>query len=322
LIMQNDEVIPDSVSDASASEANEPSVPAVQIETDAVTDYDCSHCGCKIDVSGLPAFTQVECPDCGAIETVPARLGNFLLLRLLGLGGMGGVYYARDTALGRDVAIKVMLQSLGDDAKFIETFRKEAQAVAKLNHPNIAQIYSFGQEKGQPYIVMELVSGERVDDMLESEGGIPVPLAMKIGLEVAEGLSAADEAGLVHGDIKPENILLDTKGHAKLVDFGLATVAHAAASDGIWGTPYYIAPEKIRRQKVDARADIYSLGATLFHMITGNPPFEGETPVEVVKARLEQPPPDIKELYPDIPDKAADVIMRMLAVDRTERHPN
>ncbi len=308
-----------SVGDADA--AGTAATPAVSIATDPVEEFKCSQCGCIIDVSGLPAFTQVECPDCSTIEAVPARLGNFLLLKLLGMGGMGGVYYAKDTSLGRFVAIKVMLKSLGDDAEFIETFRREAQAVAKLNHPNIAQIYSFGQEKGQPYIVMELVSGDRVDDMLEAQGGLPQTLAMRIALEVAEGLSAADEAGLVHGDIKPENILLDTKGHAKVVDFGLATVAHAAASEGIWGTPYYIAPEKIRRQKVDARADIYSLGATLYHIITGSPPFEGETPVEVVKARIEHPPPDIKETLTNINDKVASVITRMLATERTERYP-
>ncbi len=293
----------------------------INILTDAVDEFQCAECGCLIDVSELTAFTQVECPDCGSVEGVPARLGNFLLLKLLGTGGMGGVYYAKDESLGRFVAIKVILQSLGDDAEFIETFRREAQAVAKLNHPNIAQIYSFGQEKGQPYIVMELVDGKRVDKMMEQEGGISTSLAMRICYEVAQGLNAADEAGIVHGDIKPENILLDTKGRAKVVDFGLATVAHSAASEGIWGTPYYIAPEKVRRQKVDARADIYSLGATLYHILAGKPPFEGATPVEVVKARLEAPPPDLKEVRPDIPDKVVSVITRMLATERTERYP-
>jgi len=296
--------------------------PATGIHTDPVDAFKCAECGETITVSGIPSFSEVNCPKCGAKASVPARLSNFLLLKLMGTGGMGGVYYARDEELGRFVAIKVMLESLGSDPAFIETFRREAQAVAKLNHPNIAQIYSYGQEKGQPYIVMELVSGERVDAMMEANGGLKPGLAMRIGLEIAQGLSAADEAGLVHGDIKPENILLDLKGRAKLVDFGLATVAHQAAGEGIWGTPYYIAPEKIRRQKVDARSDIYSLGATLFHMLTGKPPFEGETPVEVVKARLEQPPPDPRKHIPDLPEIISTTIKRMLAVDRTERYPN
>ncbi len=292
------------------------------IHTDPVDTFKCAECGETITVSGIASFSEINCPKCGTKASVPARLSNFLLLKLMGTGGMGGVYYARDEELGRFVAIKVMLESLGSDPAFIETFRREAQAVAKLNHPNIAQIYSYGQEKGQPYIVMELVSGERVDAMMEAGGMLKPALAMRIGLEIAQGLSAADEAGLVHGDIKPENILLDTKGRAKLVDFGLATVAHQAAGEGIWGTPYYIAPEKVRRQKVDARSDIYSLGATLFHMLTGKPPFEGETPVEVVKARLENPPPDPRKHLPDLPEIISTTIMRMLAVDRTERYPN
>jgi len=296
--------------------------PATGIQTDPVESFNCAECTANIDVKGLPSFSDVTCPQCGARASVPARLANFQLLKLMGTGGMGGVYYARDEGLGRFVAIKVMLQSLGNDPVFIENFKREAQAVAKLNHPNIAQIYSFGQEKGQPYIVMELVSGERVDAMMESQGCISPALAMQIGLEIAQGLSAADEAGLVHGDIKPENILLDTKGRAKLVDFGLATVAHEAAGEGIWGTPYYIAPEKIRRQKVDARADIYSLGATLYHMLTGKPPFEGKTPVEVVKARLEQPPPDPRKVKPGLPEIITSIITRMLAVEKTDRYPN
>jgi len=296
--------------------------PVTGIHTDPVASFKCAACGETIAAQGLPSFSEIACPKCAAKAFVPARLSNFLLLKLMGTGGMGGVYYAKDEELGRFVAIKVMLESLGSDPAFIETFRREAQAVAKLNHPNIAQIYSYGQEKGQPYIVMELVSGERVDAMMEAGDGLNAALAMRIGLEIAQGLSAADEAGLVHGDIKPENILLDQKGNAKLVDFGLATVAHQAAGEGIWGTPYYIAPEKIRRQKVDARSDIYSLGATLFHMLTGKPPFEGENPVEVVKARLEQSPPDPREHKPELPEIVADTIKRMLAVDRAERYPN
>ncbi len=293
----------------------------VGIMTDRVETLACQQCGCVVDVVGLDPFIKVECPDCSAINTVPARLGHFLLLELIGMGGMGGVYHAKDETLGRFVAIKVMLKSLGDDPQFIETFRREAQAVAKLNHPHIAQIYSFGQEKGQPYIVMELVSGERVDRMMESGEPLDQGLLMRIGLEIADGLRAADEAGIVHGDIKPENILLDDKGQAKLVDFGLASASRQASDGGIWGTPYYIAPEKVRRLAVDARADIYSLGATLYHALTGHPPFEGETPVEVVKARLERPPTPIKERRPDIDDDVARIVERMLEEDFGRRYP-
>ena len=292
------------------------------IITDKVTELSCAQCGCKIDVSDVEPFVKIECPDCHNIETVPAKLGHFTLLRLIGTGGMGGVYYAKDESLGRFVAIKVMLESLGKDQEFIETFKREAQAVAKLNHPNIAQIYSFGTEKNQPYIVMELVSGQRFDKMITGGEALDQGLVMKIGLEIAEALSAADEIGLIHGDIKPENILLDDKWKAKLVDFGLARFAGQAADDGIWGTPYYIAPEKVRRQKVDARSDIYSLGATLYHALAGKPPFDGKTPVEVVKARLVHEPQPLRLLRKNINNEVENVVMRMLEGQPARRYPN
>ena len=292
------------------------------ILTDKVDEMACSKCGCRIDTSQLKSFIKVECPDCGSIETVPAKLGSFLLLRLLGTGGMGGVYLARDEALGRDVGIKVMLKSLGEDKKFIETFKHEARAVAKLNHPNIAQIYSFGKEKGQPYIVMELVSGERLDKMLDEQKQLKQGVVLRIMYDITMGLSAADEAGLVHGDIKPENILLDEKGHAKLVDFGLASGAHQAVQEGIWGTPYYIAPEKVKRKKVDARSDMYSLGATIYHVLAGVPPFDGDTPIEVVKARLTTHPPNLRLARSDIHPLVENMIRRLLQVEPFKRHPN
>jgi len=293
----------------------------IGILTDPVSEATCSKCGCKIDVTGLEAFVSVECPDCHAIENVPAKLGQFQLLHLIGKGGMGGVYYAIDTALGRNVAIKVMLQSLGDNVEFVETFKREAQAVAKLNHPNIVQIYAFGKEKGQPYIVMELVNGQRLDKLMEGGKQVDPALVMRISVDIAEALQAANDVGLVHGDIKPENILLDEKGQAKLVDFGLATFAHQA-SEGIWGTPYYISPEKIRRQPVDARSDIYSLGATLYHALTGRPPFEGKTPVDVVKARLTKDPAAPSILCPKLDRFVEGIIIRMLQLQPAKRYPN
>jgi len=274
-----------------------------------------------LDVSEIPPFTEVECPDCAHQAVVPARLGNFRLLRLIGKGGMGGVYHAVDESLGRDVAIKVMLKSLGDDAEFVETFRREAQAAAQLNHPHIAQIYSTDQEAGQPYIVMELVSGKRLDSMMEKQGALDQSFLVQVILEIANGLSAATDIGLIHGDIKPENILFDEKGQAKLVDFGLASFVHQQAAGGIWGTPYYIAPEKVRRQKVDARSDIYCLGATFYHALTGRPPFEGKTPVEVVKARLKDLPPPPVEVREGLSQKVSDIVMRMLQISPSRRYP-
>ena len=250
----------------------------------------------------------------------PSDFGHFVLERELGHGGMGGVYLARDKMLDRKVAIKVMLKSLGADPAFVERFQREAQAAARLNHPNIAQIYSFGQENGMPYIAMELVSGGSLDKEMEANPGTMDPVrVMKVGQQVADALALAAEQGLVHGDVKPENVLFDADGNAKLVDFGLA--AMQGASSEIWGTPYYISPEKVRRQKIDYRADIYSLGGTLYHALTGVAPFEGEDATEVVKARFNGPPRKPSEVRADLPPDLDPLIMRMLEVEPSMRYP-
>jgi len=294
----------------------------LRVVVDPVETAVCIQCGATLDVRGREPFSSITCPSCGTAQAVPARLGQFLLLRLLSRGGMGGVFCARDETLGRLVALKVMLRSLGEDADFVERFKREAQAAARLNHPNVAQIYSFGQEKGQPYIVMELVSGERLDKLIEEKKALDQAFVLHVGLDIAEGLNAADEIGLVHGDIKPENILLDEKGHAKLVDFGIATFAREAAQgEGIWGTPYYIAPERIRHQRIDARSDIYSLGATLYHALAGRPPFEGKTSIEVVRARLEANPPPLRKWRPDIDPQVEKIVSRMLQCEPLLRYP-
>lgn len=290
------------------------------ILTDAISSTACPKCGDMLDVSSVPPFSEVQCPACEFVFSVPARFGIFMLLELLGAGGMGGVYRARDEGLNREVAIKVMLKSLGDDPQFVESFQREAQAAARLNHPNIAQIYSFGQEKGQPYIAMELVSGGSLDKMMSTLGPLNPAAAIKICLQVAEGLSLAADAGMVHGDIKPENILFDSDKNAKLVDFGLSAM-QSGPNNEIWGTPYYIAPEKVRRQKADHRSDIYSLGGTLYHAITGTPPFEGADATAVVKARFDAPPKPLSELRKDIPLEVDALVLRMLSLEPRMRYP-
>jgi hypothetical protein len=253
------------------------------------------------------------------IET-PADFGHFLLEKELGHGGMGGVYLARDKMLDRKVAIKVMLKELGSDPKFVERFQREAQAAARLNHPNIAQIYSFGQEQGMPYIAMELVPGGSLDkDMEANPGCLDLVRVMRIGQQLVDALALAADQGLVHGDVKPENVLYAEDGTAKLVDFGLA--AMQGDSNEIWGTPYYISPEKCRRQKIDFRADIYSLGGTLYHALTGQPPFEGEDANAVVRARFEGAPLKPSEVRPDIPPEIDAIIMRMLELEPAMRYP-
>lgn len=253
--------------------------------------------------------------------SVFGETGNFLLERELGRGGMGGVYMGRDKMLDRPVAVKVMLQEYGSDAEFVERFKHEAQAAARLIHPNIAQIYSYGIADGMPYIAMELVAGGSLDQLMRNAPGkTDVPRIMKIGEQVAQALRCAADQGLVHGDIKPENILLDANGNAKIVDFGLAGMQKN--TDEIWGTPYYISPEKVRKEVVDYRADMYSLGATLYHALTGVAPFEGEDATSVVKKRFEGMPKKPSEVRPGLSPQIDALIMTMLAFNKEERFPS
>ncbi len=295
----------------------------IGIQTDPVFEVQCPGCGAEIDTQGITSFTEIACPNCKTRQTVPAMLGNFRLLRVLGTGGMGAVFLAQDDTLKRRVAIKVMLSSIGANPELVATYRKEAQAAARLNHPNIVQIYSFGEAKGQPYIVMELIGGEKFDDLIESGEPLEQGFVMRIGKEVVEGLAAAQAADLLHGDIKPANILLDEQFRGKLVDFGIASMLTSKDGDEeIWGTPFYIAPEKVQRRKADVRSDIYSLGATLYHALTGQPPFDGKDEVAVIRARFEKPARPLAQLRPDLDPAVIAIVERMMQNDLFLRYPN
>lgn len=252
------------------------------------------------------------------------RLGAFLLLDELGRGGMGAVYRALDESLNRIVALKVMKEEFGQDKQFIANFLAEARAAAALNHPNVVQIYSTGEEYGQSFIVMEYISGGRLDEEIARGDPMDEERVLEIAIDVAAGLKAAKEIGLIHGDIKPANILFDKHGTAKVVDFGLARFLQEQQEQvpgEIWGTPYYIAPEKVRQEKVDHRADIYSLGATLYHALGARPPFEGTTSADVVLERLKKPAIGLRVIRPELQPETADVIARMLEADPFMRYP-
>ncbi len=296
---------------------------SIDIAADRVDRMACPRCGYYMDLSGMEPFSAIVCPTCSAQQVVPMRLGSFLLIREMGKGAMGAVYRAFDQTLGRYVAIKVMQKHLAEDRTFADNFIREARAAAALNHPHVVQIYSCGKERGQLYIVMELVDGGRLDEMIEHGEALDEVFTLEVGVQVAMGLEAANDIGLIHGDIKPANILFDKQQHAKVVDFGLARFhaqQHLLPGE-IWGTPYYIAPEKVRSQKEDQRADIYSLGATLFHVLAGHPPFEGETAKEVVLARLKSPAISLLSVRPSLQPETADVIARTLEQEPSRRYP-
>lgn len=285
----------------------------------------CPACSQHLDVTELPPFEIVACPSCGEKLLVPLQLGNYRLLTTIGGGGMGMVYKAVDLSLGRQVAVKLLRKDLAEDKHFVESFTREARAVAALNHPNIAMLYFFGVENGQHYLAMELVQSGSLDDMIMKRKRIPEAEVLNIAIQVASGLQHAYQRGLIHRDIKPGNILFNDGGNPKIIDFGLAEfhtdqVTKKPQQEGIWGTPYYIAPEKVAGEKEDFRSDIYSLGGTLFHALAGRAPFEANTATDVVLKHMTTPALSLKTFAPDITDNTARVVGRMLAKNRANRH--
>jgi len=276
----------------------------------------CARCRNAIDVTGLEPGDGITCPYCANEFVITRQFGNFLLERQLGAGGMGAVYLGRDVTLNRVVAVKVLKPELVSDHKFMATFLREAEITASLNHPNIVQVYAFGQHEGVYYMVVEYIQGGSLDDRIASLGRITELEGIEIGIAVARGLECAlQRGGLIHRDIKPGNILFNANNTPKVVDFGLSlsfdTTDHF---DGeIWGTPYYVAPEKLEREKETFRSDLYSLGATLFHAISGRPPYEGEDPNDVAMKHLNGNVISLKAFVPDISDQTAYAVSKAMA---------
>jgi eukaryotic-like serine/threonine-protein kinase len=285
----------------------------------------CHQCNAPIDLAGHQAFTHVECGRCGALSVVPLKFSNFLLLNALGIGGMGTVYKAIDLSLNRYLAIKILQRKLDSEPHFVENFAREARAAAAVNHPNVAQVYSFGEQDGQYYLAMELLERGSLDDRMTRLGQLPEKDVLEIGAQIASGLRAAHERAVLHRDIKPGNILFNDEGVPKLVDFGLAraqqdTPTEADSGGGmVWGTPYYIAPERLRSQAEDFRSEMYSLGASLFHALAGRPPHEAETASAVATKHM-LPSDALKTYAPDIQEFTAQVIGRMLAKNPADRY--
>ncbi|MCG3147057.1 MAG: Serine/threonine-protein kinase PknD [Verrucomicrobiae bacterium] len=283
----------------------------------------CHGCNTPLDLTGQQAFTEVQCAQCGALSVVPAQFGNLLLLNALGVGGMGTVYKAIDTQLNRYVAVKILRNKFASDPHFIEIFAREARAAAAVNHPHVAQVYAFAEHEGEYYLTMELLERGSLDERITKKHKLPEGEVLKIGIAIAGGLRAAHQSNLLHRDIKPGNILFNEEGQPKLVDFGLALAQHETANDGsgvIWGTPYYIAPEKLRGQPEDFRSDMYSLGATLFHALAGRPPFDAKTASEVVTKHTNTPALNLKTFNPTLQDYTAHVIGRTLAKGPADRY--
>src|ERR1700685_977120 len=237
------------------------------------------------------------------------KLGPYEIVSLLGAGGMGEVYRARDSRLRRDVAIKVLPQALSLDADRMRRFEQEALATAALNHPNILAVFDIGTHDGSPYVVSELLEGETLRERLRG-GAIVVRKTLDYALQIAHGLAAAHEKGIVHRDLKPENLFLTKDGRVKILDFGLAkltqadpgshtsmaTVTHGATEAGVvLGTAGYMSPEQVRGMTLDPRSDIFSFGAILYEMLSGKRAFHGDTPADTMSSILKEDPPELNE---------------------------
>lgn len=239
----------------------------------------CPSCDTQIDVTSLEPFTKIKCLHCGEMVRVRRKFDHFVITKQIGEGGMSSVFEAEDETLGRRVALKILNRQYSRNAERIEQFRREALITANVNHPNVIKLYTVGYDQGYFYIAMELVGGGSLEQRIRQHGTLPEAEVLRIGHEVAEGLRAAQRVGLVHRDVKPANILFTETGTAKVVDFGLAIfIEHDVDESGeIWATPFYVAPEKVIENREDQRSDIFSLGATMYHALTGKPPHKANT---------------------------------------------
>lgn len=263
-----------------------------------------------------------------AVEEIEAdltgqQMGPYRLLREIGSGGMGAVYEAEDARLGRRVALKLLPPEYSRDRKAKERFLREARAAAAVDHPNLCTVHDVGESEGRLYIVLSFYDGETLRERIR-RGPLPLAEAREIAIQVARGLARAHEAGIVHRDIKPANVMLTRRGEAKILDFGIARLGGDDASltrtGASWGTPAYMSPEQARGERVDARADVWSLGVMLYEMVAGRRPFGGESMEAVLSAILIQEPEPLERMRPNVSPELARVVERALAKNSTERY--
>ena len=254
-------------------------------------------------------------------------LGDFHILRRIGTGGMGQVYLARQTSLKREVALKLLRGELNANITALARFQAEAQAVAKLNHPNIVHIHQIGESDGLRYMVLEFVDGRNLRDYLARKGPPDLPVTLSVMRQVSLALQKAHEQGIVHRDIKPENILVTRKVEVKVTDFGLsrffageAPATNLTQSGVTLGTPLYMSPEQVQGHTVDHRSDIYSFGVTCYQLLAGEPPFRGASAFEVALKHVQEQPRPLSDLRPDLPPDLCAMIHKMMAKNPDERY--
>jgi eukaryotic-like serine/threonine-protein kinase len=258
------------------------------------------------------------------MDPTPRRIASYTLLEPIGHGGMAIVYRAHQESLDRTVAIKVLSEHLAASPEFMERFRREARTAANLHHPNVITVHDFGQdERGVPYLVLEFVEGATLADLMD--GGLDDARIPDLLDQIAAGLDYAHGRGVIHRDVKPGNVLITADGRAILADFGLAWLlqgAHLTLTGGVIGTPEYMSPEQVAGDPIDHRCDVYALGVVLFEMLIGERPFAADTPIGVLLKHLQDVPPSVRELRPELPPAVDEVLMRALAKDPAARFPS
>jgi len=296
----------------------------------------CPNCHARYEATNIQPGARVKCRKCNTVFRMPGAeepkkdklvgrtIGGYHILEKIGEGGIGTVYRARQLSLDREVAFKTLKPEFAANQSFVERLTREARAAAQLVHPNIVQTYDVGEDQGVHFIAMELVPGESLHDIIAREGRIDVKRAVDILKQAAFALQGAYHRKIVHRDIKPENLLIMEDGTVKISDFGLAkrieTDASLTQSGTIVGTPRYMPPEQAEGQSIDCRSDIYSLGATIYHAVTGVPPFDAPTAMGVIVKHLNEPLKPVRKLNPRVPPKVAAIIEKMMAKDPNNRY--
>jgi serine/threonine protein kinase/Flp pilus assembly protein TadD len=296
--------------------------PKCRSENPSGTSF-CGHCAAPLPPEKGPVVTetiQVPIHELTAGTTFARR---YQIIEDLGKGGMGRVYKVFDTEVQEKMALKLLRPDIATDEKTIERFRNELKLARGIAHRNVCRMYDLGREEGTYYITMEYVSGEDLKSLIHRIGALPVGKAVSIAAQVCEGLSEAHRLGVVHRDLKPQNIMIDRDGNARIMDFGIARSLAARGITGagvMIGTPEYMSPEQVDGKEADPRSDIYALGIILFEMLTGRLPFEGETPLSVAVKQKSEPPPDPKTLNAQIPDELGRIILKCLEKPKEKRY--
>ena len=284
----------------------------------------CERCGTATFIpANLGIFEYANCEKCGCAVMIPVKLDQFELRAVIGSGGMATVYRAHDEVLNRDVAVKLMKPEFANDSNAMAGFFREARHQASLNHTHIVQVYNYGEHKGHKYLVMEVADRGDLDKLIEKHKRVDELYVLDVGIKISSALELVTKKGLMHLDLKPDNILYNSDGEPKLTDFGIARHKdEGRPPGGLVGTPYYIAPERVALGRQDFRSDMYSLGATMYHAITGRVPFDAPSVEETVwmhvKTRLVSP----RKIVSDISKDTEAAILRAMHKDPEKRFPN